>query len=139
MPPPYTRIALDHVVIRAEELERMVAFYRDVLGCEVAHRQDELGLVHLRAGTALIDLVWIGGKLGRGGAPPDRARPNLDHLCLAVAPWDEPALRAHLAAHGVEVEPAATRYGAGGRALSVYLRDPEGNGVEIRDGTADAA
>ena len=132
MPPPYSSLALDHVVIRVEDMDRMLGFYRDVLGCEVAHRQDALGLVHLRAGAALIDLVWIGGKLGRGGAAPDRERPNLDHLCIAVAPWDEAALRAHLAAHGVEVEPAAPRYGAGGQAPSVYLRDPEGNGVEIR-------
>jgi glyoxylase I family protein len=138
MPPPYTTISLDHVVIRVEDLERMLGFYRDVLGCEVAHRQDALGLVHLRAGAALIDLVWIGGRLGRGGAAPDRGRPNLDHLCIAVSPWDEAALRAHLAAHGVEVEPAATRYGAGGQALSVYLRDPEGNGVEIRAAFAAA-
>jgi glyoxylase I family protein len=132
MAPPYTSLALDHVVLRVEDMDRMLGFYRDVLGCEVVHRQDELGLVHLHAGTALIDLVWIGGKLGRGGATPDRQRPNLDHLCLAVAPWDEAALRRHLAAFGVEPEPAATRYGAGGQAPSVYLRDPEGNGVEIR-------
>ncbi|WP_270937437.1 VOC family protein [Falsiroseomonas oryzae] len=132
MPPPYDRIALDHVVLRVEDLDRMVGFYRDVLGCEEAHRQDALGLVHLRAGPALIDLVWIGGKLGRSGAAPDRERPNLDHLCLAVSPWDEAALRAHLAAHGVEAEPAATRYGGGGPAPSIYFRDPEGNAVEIR-------
>jgi catechol 2,3-dioxygenase-like lactoylglutathione lyase family enzyme len=132
MPPPYSTLALDHVVLRVEDMPRMEHFYVEVLGCAVAHRQEELGLVHLAAGTALVDLVWIGGKLGRGGAAPDRAAPNLDHLCLRVAPWDEAALRAHLAAHGVDCEPAALRYGAGGRAPSVYLRDPEGNGVEIR-------
>ncbi|HEV7266282.1 MAG TPA: VOC family protein [Falsiroseomonas sp.] len=132
MPPPYTTISLDHVVLRVADLERMLGFYRDVLGCEVAHRQDALGLVHLRAGTALIDLVWIGGRLGRGGEAPDRERPNLDHFCIAVSPWDEAALRGHLAAHDVETEPAAARYGAGGQAPSIYLRDPEGNGVEIR-------
>jgi catechol 2,3-dioxygenase-like lactoylglutathione lyase family enzyme len=125
-------MALDHVVIRVEDMERMLGFYRDVLGCEVAHRQDELGLVHLRAGSALIDLVWIGGKLGRGGAAPDRDRPNLDHICLAVSPWDEAMLRAHLAAHGVATDPARTRYGAPGHGPSVYLQDPEGNAVEIR-------
>jgi glyoxylase I family protein len=132
MPAPWTRLALDHVVLRVRDLERMVGFYRDVLGCTVAHRQDALGLVHLQAGTALLDLVWIGGRLGRGGAPADAARPNLDHLCLAVSPWDEPAVVAHLAAHGIAVDPARTRYGAGGQAPSVYLTDPEGNGVEIR-------
>jgi catechol-2,3-dioxygenase len=132
MPTPWTSLALDHVVLRVRDLEGMVAFYRDVLGCEVAHRQDALGLVHLHAGTALLDLVWVGGKLGRGGAPPDRARPNLDHLCLRVSPWDEAAVTAHLARHGIAVDPARVRYGAGGQAPSVYLTDPEGNGVELR-------
>jgi catechol-2,3-dioxygenase len=132
MPPPYATLALDHVVIRVEEMDRMIGFYRDVLGCEVAHRQEELGLVHLRAGAALIDLVWIGGRLGRGGAAPDRERPNLDHLCLAVSPWDEAALLRHLAEHGITPDPARSRYGAGGQAPSIYLQDPEGNGVEIR-------
>ena len=134
MPPPYATIALDHVVIRVTDLDAMLGFYRDVLGCEVALRRDELGLVDLRAGAALIDLVWLGGKLGRGGAAPDPGRPNLDHLCLAVSPWDEAALRAHLAAHGIATDPAATRYGASGQAMSLYLRDPEGNGVELRAG-----
>ena len=134
MPLPYATLALDHVVLRVRDLDRMVAFYRDVLGCEEAHRQEALGLVHLRAGTALIDLAWIGGPLGRGGEAPDMARPNLDHICLAVTPWDEAALLAHLATHGITPEPARTRFGAGGHAPSIYLHDPEGNGVEIRAG-----
>jgi glyoxylase I family protein len=134
MPAPWTMLALDHVVLRVRDLDRMLAFYTDVLGCTVAHRNEPLHLIHLAAGNALIDLVWIGGKLGRGGAPADPARPNLDHLCLRVSPWDEAAVTAHLAAHGIAVDPARVRYGAGGQAPSVYLTDPEGNGVEIRAG-----
>jgi catechol 2,3-dioxygenase-like lactoylglutathione lyase family enzyme len=132
MPAPWSNPALDHVVLRVRDLDRMLAFYTEVLGCEVAHRNDPLHLVHLKAGDALIDLVWIGGRLGRGGAPPDQARPNLDHLCLRVTPWDEAAVGAHLASHGIAVDPARARYGAGGQAPSVYFTDPEGNGVELR-------
>ncbi|MGG5810225.1 VOC family protein [Falsiroseomonas sp. CW058] len=132
MPPPFAPVALDHLVIRVRDLDGMEAFYRDALGCEVAHRQEALGLVHLRVGASLLDLVWIGGKLGRGGEAPDQGRPNMDHLCIAVAPWDEAAIRAHLAAFGVVPDAPAERYGAGGRATTVYLRDPEGNAVELR-------
>jgi len=130
--PPWTRLALDHVVIRVADLERMVAFYRDVLGLEVVHRQDALGLVHLRAGNTLLDLLWIGGKLGGGGLAPDHGRPNLDHFCLSISPWDEAAVVAHLAKHRIVVDPARTRFGSSGEAPSLYLTDPEGNGVEIR-------
>jgi catechol-2,3-dioxygenase len=131
MAAPWTTLELDHVVLRVADQERMLGFYTEVLGCEVAHRQDHIGLVHLRAGGALIDLVWIEGRIGRG-VPVDHEKPNLDHICLRVAPWDEAAIRAHLAAHGIAAEPAATRYGHGGSAPSIYLRDPEGNGVELR-------
>ncbi len=135
MPRPYDRLELDHVVLRVQDLARMEAFYAGVIGCEVVHRQEELGLVHLRAGEALIDLVWIGGRLGRGGVAPDHGRPNLDHLCLRISPWDEAALRDHLAAHGIACDPAATRYGASGQAMSLYITDPEGNGLELRAGS----
>jgi catechol 2,3-dioxygenase-like lactoylglutathione lyase family enzyme len=131
--PPFKPLSLDHVVIRVRDLPRMEAFYREALGFEVAHRQEELGLVHLRIGTALIDLVDIAGKLGRNGAVPDPERQNMDHLCITVTPWDEAAIRAHLATFGVEPERTGQRYGAGGRATTFYLRDPEGNAVELRD------
>ena len=122
----------DHIVLRVRDLERMVAFYGDVLGMQVAHRQDDLGLVHLRAGPSLLDLVAIDGPLGRqGGAPGGRAL-NLDHFCLNVADFDLARVRAHLEAHGVEIGEDAMRYGAGGPGLSLYLKDPEGNALELR-------
>ena len=49
--------AIDHLVLRARDLPRMLAFYCDVLGCEVEREVPELGLTQLRAGNALIDLV----------------------------------------------------------------------------------
>jgi catechol 2,3-dioxygenase-like lactoylglutathione lyase family enzyme len=126
---------IDHVVLRVRDLDRMIAFYQGVLGCEVAHRQDALGLVHLRAGASLIDLVDVAGTLGvKGGDAPSGSANNMDHLCLRVADFDVETIRRELEAHGVGIGEIAERYGASGRATSIYLRDPEGNGLELRAG-----
>jgi catechol 2,3-dioxygenase-like lactoylglutathione lyase family enzyme len=82
--------ALDHVVLRVADLERAKAFYRDVLCCPVEKWQPELGLLQLRAGAALIDLVTLDGKLGReGGAGPGAEGHNLDHFCVRLERFDE--------------------------------------------------
>jgi catechol 2,3-dioxygenase-like lactoylglutathione lyase family enzyme len=129
----FTIKGIDHVVLRVTNLKGAVSFYRDVLGCSVERVREDLGLVHMRAGSALIDLISVGGKLGRtgGGAPAPRAR-NVDHLCLRVEPFDEGDLRAHLAAHGVEAGEVQTNYGSEGDGPSVYVSDPEGNVVELK-------
>jgi len=125
--------ALDHLVLRVRDLQRMLDFYVGVLGCRVERRLDEIGLVQLRAGSALIDLVPVDSELGRaGGEAPGRGGRNLDHFCFSVRPFDEPALRAHLVAHGIAVGPLARRYGAEGMGPSLYLDDPEGNTVELK-------
>ena len=62
---PMRILGLDHIVLRVSDMERMIAFWRDALGCTVEKVQAELGLVHIRAGTALVDLVDIAGKLGK--------------------------------------------------------------------------
>ena len=124
---------IDHLVLRVVDLSAMLRFYCDGLGCRVERRQDEIGLIQLRAGRSMIDLVTIAGKLGRaGGAAPGREGRNLDHLCLRVEPFDEAAIRAHLAALGVEGGPIESRYGAEGEGPSIYLSDPEGNVVELK-------
>ena len=108
-------------------------FYCKALGCMVERKQDEIGLVQLRAGRSLIDLIPVDGPLGRaGGAPPGAEGRNLDHLCLRVEPFDEQALRAHLAAHGVAAGETASRYGAEGPGPSIYIVDPEGNTIELK-------
>ena len=131
--PPFTIAALDHVVLRVADLERATAFYRDVLGCPVEKWQEELGLLQLRAGSALIDLVTLDGKIGReGGTGPGAEGRNLDHFCLRLAQFDEAALRAHLAAHGIDPGETVQRYGAEGNGPSIYLKDPDGNTVELK-------
>jgi len=124
---------LDHLVLRVVDLDAMLRFYVDVLGCSVERRQDEIGLVQLRAGRSLIDLVPVDGQLGRmGGAAPGAQGRNLDHFCLRVEPFDEAAIRAHLAAQGVDAGRTESRYGAEGEGPSLYLGDPEGNVVELK-------
>jgi glyoxylase I family protein len=143
MEPALRFIGLDHVVLRVRDLQRMLDFYGGVLGCPVERRLDDLGLVQLRAGAALIDLVPVASELGRAGGAgpaPDPAAGgrNLDHFCLQVRPFDEAAIRAHLARHGLSAGPTERRYGAEGMGPSIYLLDPEGNTVELK-GPPDAA
>ena len=64
---------IDHVVLRVSDLDRMLEFYSGVLGCAIERRKDDMGLVQLRAGRSLVDLVPVDGELGRaGGAAPGR-------------------------------------------------------------------
>lgn len=124
---------LDHLVLRVVDLDRMRRFYCDVLGCTVERRRDDIGLVQLRAGRSLLDLVPVDGMLGRaGGAAPGREGRNLDHFCFRVDPFDEAAIRRHLEAHGIAAGPVASRYGAEGEGPSIYVTDPEGTVVELK-------
>lgn len=126
-------VTIDHLVLRVVDLERMMHFYCSALGCTVEKRQDGIGLIQLRAGSSLIDLVPVSGKLGRaGGAPPGKEGRNLDHFCLRVEPFDPTAIAEQLALHGYAAGQVAQRYGAEGDGPSLYVTDPEGNVVELK-------
>ena len=133
---PINITALDHVVIRAVDIETMLSFYCDVLGCRLERTLDQYGLYQLRAGSSLIDLVDVNGPIGQeGGGPPTAGGANMDHFCLQVQPWNEEAILAHLRHHGLglaDTLKVATRYGALGSGPSIYLSDPEGNRVELK-------
>jgi glyoxylase I family protein len=123
----------DHIVLRVRDKTAMLAFYEGVLGLSIDRDRPELGLTHIRVGGQMIDLVTLDGPLGKmGGAGPGREGRNLDHFCLQVRPFDEAAIRAHLAAHGVAVVEEGPRYGADGNGFSLYVADPEGNTVELK-------
>ena len=133
MAAPFTLLALDHVVLRVHDVQRMIAFYTNVLGCTMERRQDELGLYQVRAGSSLIDFVSLAGKLGRaGGAGPGAEGRNVDHFCLRIEPFDLEAIRAHLRDNGVDPGESGSRYGAEGEGPSMYLKDPEGNTIELK-------
>ena len=131
--PPFQTKGLDHVVLRVADLPRALRFYRDVIGCTVEREQGSIGLTQLRIGASLIDLVTLEGRLGRlGGAGPGVEGRNMDHFAVAVTPFDEAEIRAHLAGHGVAVVEAGMRYGAEGEGPSIYILDPDGNRVELK-------
>lgn len=131
--PPFQMTGLDHLVLRVADLPRMLAFYEGVLGCTVDKVQARIGLTQLRAGRSLIDLITLDGVLGRvGGAGPGPEGRNLDHFAIALTTFDEAAIRAHLAAHEVEITDSGRRYGAEGDGPSIYVKDPEGNIVELK-------
>jgi len=125
--------ALDHVVLRITDLERSRRFYCDVLGCVEERAIEQLGLYQLRAGASLIDLVDVESPLGRvGGPPPGEGARNVDHVAVQLATFDEQAIRQHLEAHGVEPGDVQQRYGAQGTGPSMYVRDPDGNVIELK-------
>jgi len=126
-------LGLDHIVIRCNDLAVMQRFYCDVLGCGVEKNNEKLGLLHLRAGQSLIDLISVEGELGRaGGAGPGKDARNIDHFCLRIESFDETALRARFRASGVELSRVYENFGAEGTGPSVYLSDPEGNSIELK-------
>ena len=128
---------IDHIVLRTTKLQAMLEFYSGILGCKVERGSSpETGLTQLRAGNALIDLVVVDSLLGRlGGAAPTQTENNLDHFCLQLKPILEEEIKAHLESNGVEAGEFDERYGAQGFGQSVYIKDPEGNVVELRSQT----
>ena len=133
MNPAFTVLRIDHVVLRVRDLQNSVRFYT-TLGCAVERRRPELGLIHLRAGSSMIDLVSLEGRLGaRGGSAPQAEGRNVDHLCLRIEPFDEQAISDHLARSGIEpMGHAAVNFGADGDGPALYIRDPDGNLVELK-------
>jgi catechol 2,3-dioxygenase-like lactoylglutathione lyase family enzyme len=128
-----TVTGLDHIVLWSADVERSLAFYCGVLGCPGervdAWRQGEVFFPSVRlSATTLID-VFPGGAEGAGEAQPR----NLHHFCLVVDAADMAALAARMRELGVPVEEdAVTRWGARGDGTSIYVRDPDGNTVELK-------
>ncbi len=128
---------IDHVVLRVKDLDKALVFYRDTLGLSIERRLD-LGLVQLRAGRCLIDLVPVSSQLGRiGGPAPGADGHNMDHFALELERFDAAAIFAHLDAHGVEHGEVSQRYGANGTGASIYVKDPDGNTVELKSPATD--
>lgn len=127
--------AIDHLVLRTTKMDEMLTFYCQVLGCSVERETSpETGLVQLRAGNSLIDLVSVDSELGRlGGGAATLTENNMDHFCLQIKTMPEEEIIRHLLSFGLIVEPFARRYGAQGFGNSLYIKDPEGNTVEIKN------
>ncbi|NKB60426.1 MAG: VOC family protein [Alphaproteobacteria bacterium] len=117
---------IDHVVLRAADLDRAIRFYCDVLGCTVERQVESIGLVQMRAGSAMIDLFDAKEN------PPPGGPGNMDHVALRLETFDEASIQAFLAEHGVPADEAKSRFGAEGDGPSIYIKDPDGNTVELK-------
>ena len=126
--------AIDHIVLRTSKIKAMLDFYCNVLNCTVERETtNDTGLTQLRAGNALIDLVTVDGDLGRmGGGAPTESENNVDHFCLRLRSISEIEIEKHLSEHGIVGGSFHDRYGAQGVGKSIYIKDPEGNTVELR-------
>lgn len=129
MPPPFTVLRIDHLVLRSPEPERLAAFYGRLLGLAIERRVGSIGLIQLRAGESLIDIV---------PRPEGERGNNLEHYCLRIDPFREDDLRAALEREGLEASPASRAYGAEGFGPTLYFSDPDGNRVELK-GPPEAA
>jgi len=124
---------IDHVVLRVVNLQAMLDFYTKVLGCPLEKIQEDIGLYQVRAGNSLIDFVPVDGPLGKlGGAVPGVEGRNLDHFCVRVDPFEAEEILQYLRSKGIEPGNVESRYGAEGEGPSIYIKDPEGNVVELK-------
>jgi len=124
---------IDHLVLRVSDVEAMMDFYIETLGCSLEKINEAAGLYQLRAGACLIDLVPVDGRIGRmGGRAPGVEGRNLDHLCLRIEPFDGNSVLNYLRSSGLDPGDIESRYGAEGDGPSIYLQDPEGNVVELK-------
>ncbi|HEY3834736.1 MAG TPA: VOC family protein [Acidimicrobiia bacterium] len=129
---------LDHIVLVSADVERSLAFYTGVLGLEPERlsewRRGEVPFPSVRiTPTTIIDLF----PASMASHPPaDPAIPgrNLDHMCLVIEPTDLDAL-ASSGTVDVVSGPTDGLFGAQGYARSLYVRDPDGNTVELRSYT----
>ena len=132
MPPPFALEGLDHVVLLVDDMDAAKSFYTEVIGCTLDNALPQYGMLQLRAGAALIDLVEFTSPEGAWAKPEVEGGRNMDHVALATGPWDPERLRAHLAAHRVDIVEEGMRYGARGDGYSIYVRDPSGNTIELK-------
>jgi len=128
---PFSLMGLDHIVLRTPDPATLIGFYVEVLGAIVEREIPKFQLTQLRAGRSLIDVIGVDAPLA---AENER---NVDHFCLRIDPWDETAMAIYLRSCGLLVEESGIRYGAEGNGPSIYIKDPEGNVVELKGPPSD--
>lgn len=129
--PPFELERIEHVVLLIKSLERALAFYEDVLGAGVESRLPAFAMVELRVGASHLALVDTSVPEGAWALPPVNGGRNVDHIALKVSASNETALRNHLTAHEANIVEERVEENAGERTLSLYVRDPSGNTIEL--------
>jgi catechol 2,3-dioxygenase-like lactoylglutathione lyase family enzyme len=133
-----TVTALDHFVLRVRDLDRSLAFYRDILGLPIQfleeYRAGQRPFVSARIGSQLLDLVPDSTY-----NPDDGMRSGgFLHFCVGVPAGQLEGIIPWLKQRGVEVieDQPVPRMGATGMGLSSYVRDPDGYIVELKEHAA---
>jgi len=115
---------LDHLVLRTPDVERSLAFYCDQLGLAGVRVEE------WRRGEVLFPSVRVDATTILDLLEAPRSGENVDHFCLVLEPADLAALAA--AGRFEVVDGPDRRFGARGDGTSLYVRDPDGNVVELR-------
>ena len=116
---------LDHLVLTVASIDATVAFYTSALGMELITFGDRKAL---RFGEQKINLHQVGKEFEPKASHPT---PGSGDLCfITTAPLDEVIAHLHTGNHAIELGPVA-RDGARGEMLSIYIRDPDLNLIEI--------
>lgn len=123
---PITGMSIGHVHLKVADLERAIAFYRDVLGFEVTDRFGQQA-AFLSAG-GYHHHIGLNTWESKGGRPPGLGTTGLYHAAILYpARASLAAALRRLLAHGVRLDGAADH----GVSEAIYLRDPDGNGLEL--------
>jgi catechol 2,3-dioxygenase-like lactoylglutathione lyase family enzyme len=115
---------LDHVVLNVADVERSLRFYVDELGLAPMRVEE------WRAGTVLFPSVRVNDGTIIDLLQVARDGENVNHICLVIEPTDLGVLGA--SGRFDVVDGPAIRFGARGDGTSLYIRDPDGNTVELR-------
>lgn len=121
---PETRIG--HVHLTVSDLERSLRFYRDLLGFEVTQRYND-SAVFLSAG-GYHHHIALNTWSGKGALPPPKGRTGLYHVAILFPNRAELAKTVRQLLDAAYPLDGASDHGV---SEAIYLRDPDGNGVEL--------
>ena len=128
---------LDHIVLNVSDIERSVKFYTDVMNLEPERldefRAGKVGFPSVRiTADTVIDLFPVkDGRTEKNDA--EKTAGNLNHFCMVIDKEEFSGITDYLKEHRISIrEGPVSRWGARGRATSVYFLDPDGNEIEIR-------
>jgi glyoxylase I family protein len=126
----FTYKGVDHIALVTKKLTAMRAFYVEGLGLtpeQETKAKAGYNIVTLRAGESLIDLFEASPT-----NPAPTANLSEEHICLAATGSSIYDVIATLKRKGLEPTQAEVNNGAKGKGLSIFVRDPDGNKVEIK-------
>jgi catechol 2,3-dioxygenase-like lactoylglutathione lyase family enzyme len=133
-------VEMDHIVLNVSDIHRSLGFYIDLLGLEgervAEFKEGKVGFPSVRINRdTIIDLFPLpdGESLKVPASHDGKLEGNLNHFCMVVEKSNFDAALESLKSHGVTIrEGPVSRWGARGRATSIYFLDPDGNEIEIR-------